>query len=297
MMGRRTCLTTTSAALVGVGLCGATKAFASDRLGDELRRLEAESGGRLGVTLLDRKDGSRSGYRSDERFSLCSTFKSLLAGAVLHRVDLGQEQLARRVRFGADAILDYAPVTKAHVGDGLSVGELCEAAVTLSDNTAANLLLATMGGPAGLTAFLRSVGDPTTRLDRIEPALNEAKPGDPRDTTTPNAMASTLVTLVLGKALSASSREQLAAWLVACKTGDKRLRAGLPQAWRVGDKTGTGRRGTANDVAVIWRPDRSTLIVTAYLTGATVDAAGQDAVLAGVGRAVAVHSASSPSNG
>lgn len=289
MIGRRKYLKATSVVLTGLPILGATKAaFADDRLAGELRRLEAESGGRLGVALLDSRDGSRSGYRSDERFPMCSTFKAVLAAAVLRRVDSGQEQLARRVRFGADAILDYAPVTKTHVGgDGMSLAELCDAVVTLSDNTAANLLLTAIGGPVALTAFLRTVGDDVTRLDRIEPDLNEALPGDPRDTTTPKAMASTLSALTLGNGLSPASRTQLVAWLVANKTGDARLRAGLPPSWRIGDKTGTGNRGTANDIAVIWPENRPALIVTAYLTGATADRAHQNAVLAAVGRVVA----------
>jgi beta-lactamase class A len=293
MMGRRKYLLATSMAMTGLPLLGATKAaFADEALAAELRRLESESGGRLGVSLLDTKDGARAGHRRDERFPLCSTFKAVLAAAVLRRVDVGEEQLARRVRFGAEAVLAYAPVTKTRVGgEGMTIAELCDAAVTLSDNTAANLLLAAIGGPAALTAFLRSIGDDVTRLDRTEPTLNEALPGDPRDTTTPDAMASTLRTLVVGEALSPGSRTQLVAWLVANKTGDARLRAGLPRGWRVGDKTGTGARGTANDIAAIWpedpAPGRAPLIVTAYLTGATVEAAQQNAVLAGVGRAVA----------
>ncbi|MBV8185954.1 MAG: class A beta-lactamase [Alphaproteobacteria bacterium] len=289
MIGRRKYLLATSPVLTGLPLWGATKAaFADGAQVGELRRLESESGGRLGVTLLDTKDRSRSGYRNDERFPMCSTFKAVLAAAVLRRVDDGQEQLARRVRFGAEAILAYAPVTKSHVGsEGMSIAELCDAAVTLSDNTAANLLLASIGGPAALTTFLRAIGDGVTRLDRIEPELNEALPGDPRDTTTPDAMASTLSAVAVGEALSSASRTQLVAWLVANKTGDARLRAGLPSSWRVGDKTGTGARGTSNDIAVIWPDNRAPLVVAAYLTGATVDPARQNAVLAAVGRAIA----------
>jgi len=158
--------------------------------------------------------------------------------------------------------------------------------VTLGENTEGNLLLAALGGPPGLTAFARSLGDQVTRLDRNEPSLNEALPDDPRDTTTPNAMASSLQALTLGTALSAPSREQLTAWLLANKTGDTRLRAGLPKDWRVGDKTGTGARGTNNDVAVIWPPGKAPIVITAYLTGATVPAAQQNAIWASVGRAV-----------
>src|SRR5262245_19881348 len=169
----------------------------------------------------------------------------------------------------------------------MTLAELCEAAVTVSDNTAGNLLLASLGGPAGLTTFTRTLGDSVTRLDRIEPDLNEAAAGDPRDTTSPAAMLADLNALVLGTALSAGSRERLTAWLVGCRTGDKRLRAGLPQGWRVGDKTGTGENGTANDVAVIWPPQRAPLVLTVYLTGASASAAERDATHAAVARAVA----------
>jgi beta-lactamase class A len=293
MIGRRKYLMATSVVLTGLPILGTTKAaFANGKFVDELRRLERESGGRLGVTLLDTRNGTRSGHRSDERFPICSTFKVLLTAAVLRRVDGGQENLARRVRFRAEAILEHAPVTTTRVGgDGMSLAELCDATMTFSDNTAANLLLTAIGGPAALTAFVKSLGDDVTRLDRTEPALNEALPGDLRDTTTPNAMASTLSTLTLGEALSPASRTQLVAWLVGSKTGDARLRAGLPRSWRIGERTGTGERGTANNVAVAWPEGRPPLIVTAYLTEATVNRTQQSAVLAGVGRAVAAIAA------
>ena len=261
--------------------------IADQRLIDEIKRLESASGGRLGICILDTATGARHTHRGDERFPMCSTFKALAAAAVLAQVDAGKEQLSRRISFDASALVTYSPITEKHVGDGMTVAELCDAAVTLSDNTAANLLLAALGGPAGLTAFLRREGDQVTRLDRNEPSLNEALPDDIRDTTTPNAMASTLQALVLGtKALSAPSREQLTAWLIANKTGDTRLRAGFAKDWRIGDKTGTGARGTNNDVAVVWPPNRSPIVITAYLTGATVSAAEQNATIAAVARAV-----------
>ena len=261
--------------------------IADQQLIDEIKRLERESGGRLGVCVLDTATGARHVHRGDERFPMCSTFKALAAAAVLAQVDAGKEQLSRRISFDESALVTYSPVTEKHVGDGMTLAEICEAAVTLSDNTAGNLLLASIGGPSGLTSFVRSLDDQFTRLDRNEPTLNEALPDDPRDTTTPNAMASTLQSLILGtKALSASSREQLTAWLIANKTGDTRLRAGFPKDWRVGDKTGTGARGTNNDVGVIWPPNKAPVVITAYLTGATVSAAQQNATVASVARAV-----------
>jgi beta-lactamase class A len=218
---------------------------------------------------------------------MCSTHKALSAAAILARVDQGKERLDRRVRFGSDEVLPYSPGTKAYAGaEGMTIAAICEAAVTLSDNTAANLMLSVIGGPVGLTAYLRKLGDGVTRLDRTEPTLNEALPGDPRDTTTPFAMAANLNQLVLGEALSPASRQQLAAWLLASKTGDARLRAGVPQSWRVGDKTGTGDHGTANDVGVFWPPERKPVVVTALITGSNAALDAQSAAIAEVAQGI-----------
>lgn len=247
--------------------------------------LERRHGGRLGVAVLDTGSGRRIGRRVDERFAMCSTFKLLAAAAVLARVDRGVETLERRVVFGKDALVTYSPVTSHRVGaPGMTMAELCHAAITMSDNTAGNLLLHSLGGPAGWTAYARSLGDDVSRLDRIETELNEARPGDPRDTTTPAAMLANLHALLLGTALSDASRGQLAGWLHANTTGDARLRAGVPAGWRVGDKTGSGNHATANDVAIIWPPQRKPLLVTAYYAESTADADARNAVLAEVGR-------------
>ncbi|GGC51016.1 class A beta-lactamase [Chelatococcus reniformis] len=260
----------------------------ADLLTVELEGLERGSGGRLGVALLDTGTGRVAGYRLDERFPLCSTFKVLAAAAVLARVDGGVDDLDRRVVFQAADLVDYSPVTKERVGGaGMTLEELCAAAMTLSDNTAGNLLLAAIGGPPALNRYVRSLGDDRTRLDRIEPELNEALPGDPRDTTTPAAMARNLNALVFGPALKPASRATLTGWLEANKTGDTRLRAGLPAGWRLGDKTGSGERGTANDVAVVWPPGRPPIVVAAYLTGAGGSGDERSAVIAGVGRSIA----------
>ena len=247
--------------------------------------LERRHGGRLGVAVIDTARGKPFAHRGDERFPLCSTYKCLAAAFVLARVDSGQESLTRRIVYTTADLVPYSPVTAKYAGrGGLTVGAICEAAVTLSDNTAGNLLLDSFGGPAALTAYLRSLGDRVTRLDRREPELNEATPGDPRDTTTPSAMLGLLRHAVLGTALGAASRAQLAAWLVADKVGGKRLRAGVPKDWLVGDKTGSGARNATNDVAVIWPPGRPPIIVTAFY----IDARGSDdernAVLADLGR-------------
>jgi beta-lactamase class A len=250
--------------------------------------IEASVHGRLGVARLDTATGSIEGHRLDERFPMCSTFKVLAAALVLARVDAGQERLDRRIVVRPDSLLAYAPVTAKHVGgDGMSVAELCEAAITVSDNTAANLLLASAGGPSALTHFARGLGDGVTRLDRNEPRLNEAAPGDPRDTSTPRAMAITLRALALGNALSDASRARLVQWMTATSTGGKRLRAGLPADWRVADKTGTGELGTTNDVAIAWPPNRAPLVVVAYLTECRAPAPDREAALAEAARRIA----------
>lgn len=277
--------------LGAAGLGPAAPGRATERpgapLAEELARIEEESGGRLGVAVLDTATGRQVGRREHERFPLCSTFKVLAAAGVLARVDRGEEALDRRIPYGRDDLVVHSPVTGGRVGEGgMTLGDLCDAAMTVSDNTAGNLLLAALGGPAGLTAYARSLGDAVTRLDRIEPSLNEALPDDPRDTTTPAAMRANLARLVLGDALSDSSRERLAGWMTGNRTGDARLRAGLPQGWRVGERTGTGERGTTNDVGVLWPPGRAPIVVAAYLTGTAAPVERRNAALAAVGRAL-----------
>jgi beta-lactamase class A len=292
MIDRRQVLMAISALppLVMVGDASAgTVARMTSGISRGMAALEARSGGRLGVAVLDTATGKTFGHRADQRFAMCSTFKTLVAGFVLHRVDQGKERLDRRIRYGKAVLMMNSPVTEKHVADGMTVGQLCEATITLSDNAAANLLLGAFGGPAPLTAFLRGLGDNVTRCDGEEPGINILKAGEVHDTTSPAAMLSTLRTLTLGSALSPGSRQQLVAWLVASQTGGKRLRAGLPAGWRVGDKTGSwsdGKTGTTNDVAVIWPPGRPPLLITAYLTDSTLDSGGRNAVIAEVARLV-----------
>jgi beta-lactamase class A len=251
-----------------------------------LAAIEARASARLGVAALDLGTGAWFSHRADERFAMCSTHKALSAAAILARVDRGRDSLARRLRIDARDLLPYSPVTRLHVGGSMSLADICEAAITMSDNTAANLMLASLGGPAGLTAWLRQLGDALTRLDRTEPFLNEAARGDPRDTTTPRAMAADLRRLALGDALAPDSRQRLLTWLFACKTGDRRLRAGVPAGWRVADKTGTGKNGAAGDVGVLWPPGSPPIIVAAYIADTTAAPAEQDAALAGAARAL-----------
>lgn len=262
----------------------------AQRLQQELARIELATTGRLGVAAFDMETGLRASHRGDERFPMCSTFKAMLSAAVLHRVDRGESSLDQRMQIEAKDILAYAPVTKQHVGTSMTVSELCAAVGTLSDNTAANLLLREIGGPAGLTAFFRTIGDNVSRLDRWEVELNEAVPGDPRDTTSPVAMLKNLQRVALGDVLQPASRQRLVDWMVANKTGDARLRAGVPRDWRVGDKTGTGERGTYNDIGVFWPPGRKPIVVTVYLTGASAPMDKCNEVIANVARAVATAS-------
>jgi beta-lactamase class A len=265
-------------------LC-AWPALAAD---DALAAIEARIGGRLGVYALDVTTGERVAHRADERFPMASTFKAMAVAAVLARVDAGEERLDRFVPYSRADLLAYAPVTTKRVGDGgMPLEDLCAAAVELSDNTAANLILKSIGGPAGWTRFARLLGDEESRLDRTEPALNAADPGDARDTTTPMAMAIDLRTVLLRPALLAASRARLTDWMVNCQTGLGRLRAGLPGNWQVADKTGSGAHGTANDIAVAWTP-AGPIVIACYLTDAeAAQPAARDAATADVGRLVA----------
>lgn len=253
-----------------------------------LAELERKHPGRICVSILDVASGKRIQHRANERILMCSTFKALAAALVLARVDKGQEKLDRRIKFSEKDVVQGSPGTQKRFGEpGMTVAELCDAAVTLSDNTAGNLLLASFGGPAGLTAFFRSLGDDMSRLDRIETELNyHNAPDDVRDTTTAAAMLEDLRKLLLTDVLSARSRSQLAAWLIANKTGDARLRAGVPKTWLVGDKTGTNgdKDGNANDIAVFWPPDRAPIIVTAYCEIPAIAAEERNAVIAEIGR-------------
>jgi beta-lactamase class A len=267
---------------------------AASDVASELAAIEARTQGRLGVHAIDTQTRTTLAYRAHERFAMCSTFKFLLVAAVLSRVDRGAEQLGRRIAYGEADLLAYAPVARQHLRDGfMTVEEFCRAAMELSDNTAANVLLRTIGGPHGVTHYARSLGDVVTRLDRTEPSLNSAIPGDPRDTTTPAAMAHDMKALLLGTALSAASRRNLTQWMANCRTGLDLLRQGFPAAWRVADKTGSGGPNNAagdsdtrNDIAIVWPTARRPILVAAYLTGCALPAVRRDAALADVGHVV-----------
>jgi beta-lactamase class A len=293
MQTRRQAALVIAAAAVGCPLTlsrqnarAATDALAGLR--EDFAALEGESGGRLGVAVLHTGSGGFVGHRADERFPMCSTFKLLAAAAVLRRVDEGKAKLDHRVKFEASDLVVNSLITKERAGgEGMSVGELCAAAMTVSDNTAGNLIRASLGGPQALNDYARSLGDTVTRLDRIDPDLNEALPGDQRDTTTPGAMLKNIQALVLGDALSESSKEQLISWLLSNKTGDARLRARLPAGWRVGDKTGSGEHGTTNDVGVAWPPQSAPVLMAVYLTATAANGEARNRTIAAVGTAIA----------
>lgn len=257
-----------------------------------IAQLQSRIGGRIGVTALNTANGSTLSERGDERFAMCSLFKWVLAAQVLHTDAHTSGFLREQVRFGAADLegVGYAPVTRANVARGfMTMEELAHAAVVQSDNGAANLIMAQTGGPEGLTQFLRANGDPITRLDRIEPALNENLPGDERDTTTPNAMAQTMQRFLLtDNVLNAASRETLTNWLIECQTGLDRLRGGFPSDWRAGDKTGTSddTHNATTDVAIAWPPNRAPIIVASFLSDSTVELAARKAAHAEIARYV-----------
>ncbi len=255
-------------------------AWADDAVRQRLAQLEQAHDRTLGLWALDTGSGQRLAYRADQRFAFCSAFKVVLVGALLHRSEAEPGLLARHVHYDATTLVTYSPITERHVETGLRVADLCAAALQYSDNTAANLLLAQVGGPAGVTAFARRLGDAVFRLDRDEPTLNTALPDDPRDTTTPLAMGMTLQRLLLGEVLTVENRHRLQTWLEGNTTGASRIRAGVPGDWRVGDKTGTGDYGVANDVAIVWPTGRAPWIVVAFTRGPQPSSPGDSALLA-----------------
>jgi beta-lactamase class A len=262
----------------GAGLFLARPGLGAADFGRQVAALETALGGRIGAAALDTGTGRHLSHRGRERFAMCSSFKWLLAADALARVDRGALKLDETIAYSEKDLLDVSPVTRAHVGEGhLSVEELCGAAVKLSDNAAANLLLAKVGGPDALTRFLRDIGDPVTRLDRTEPYLNSNDPDDPRDTTMPDAMIGTMKKVLLGDVLSPASRARLIRWLKDSTTGLRRLRAGLPRDWIVGDKTGTGFHGPSNDNAIAWPPGRAPILMVTYVDAPNVTAGQREA--------------------
>jgi beta-lactamase class A len=256
-----------------------------------LAAYERDSGGRIGLYAENVSTGAKIAWRAEERFVMCSTFKASLAAFVLARVDAGEDRLADMVAYGPKDILDYAPVAKQSLAQGakegaMSVADMCKAIVELSDNTCANLLLARVGGPEALTAFWRRAGDTVSRLDHNEPELNRSPPGDPHDTTTPSAMAGNLRRFLLGTVLTPGSREHLTQWMVDCKTGNNRLRSGLPADWKVGDKTGNNGKDASGDIAIAWPKSGGPVLVAAYTQGGSPTPQQLEAVFKEIGAMV-----------
>ncbi|MRV70272.1 class A beta-lactamase [Duganella sp. FT92W] len=251
---------------------------------DQLAALERSAGGRLGVAVLDTGSGKQVLHRAGERFAFCSTFKTMVAAAILARGTKEPDLLARRIHYTKADLVTYSPATEQHVADGMTVAALCEAAIQLSDNSAANLLMKILGGPQAVTAYARAIGDQEFRLDRWETELNTAIPGDARDTTTPAAMMQSVNRLLLGDALGAPQRKQLVDWMVGTVTGNERIRAGSPAGATVADKTGTGSYGVTNDIGVVWPKGKAPVVVVVYYTGTDKDSKARSDVIASATR-------------
>jgi beta-lactamase class A len=252
----------------------------------QLAKLERTLAGRLGVFALNTANGKQLSYHGDEYFSMCSTFKVLLASAILKHSTQIDGLMQRRIKYQQSDLVTYSPITKQHLEDGMTVSALCAAAIQYSDNTASNLLMKILGGPGAVTTFARSIGDRQFRLDRWETELNSSIPGDRRDTSTPNAMGLSLQRLALGDALEPHLQLQLRVWLQGNTTGAARIRAGVPTDWQVGDKTGSGDYGTANDLAVLWPPRRAPVVVAIYTAQAEKDAKPRNDVIASAARII-----------
>ncbi|HDL7980704.1 TPA: class A beta-lactamase BlaA [Yersinia enterocolitica] len=248
----------------------------------QLAELERNANGRLGVAMINTGNGTKILYRAAQRFPFCSTFKFMLAAAVLDQSQSQPNLLNKHINYHESDLLSYAPITRKNLAHGMTVSELCAATIQYSDNTAANLLIKELGGLAAVNQFARSIGDQMFRLDRWEPDLNTARPNDPRDTTTPAAMAASMNKLVLGDALRPAQRSQLAVWLKGNTTGDATIRAGAPTDWIVGDKTGSGDYGTTNDIAVLWPTKGAPIVLVVYFRQREKDAKPRRDVLASV---------------
>jgi beta-lactamase class A len=253
-------------------------------------KIETAAAGRLGVAAFDLNRKIQLSYRGNERFPMCSTFKVLASSSILAREP---GLLGKRIRYKKKELMPHSPVTEKHVADGMTNAELCAATIQYSDNTAANLLLKQVGGPAGLTKYMRSLGDEVFRLDRWELELNTAIPGDPRDTTSPVAMMRSLQKLTLGDGLQAAQRKLLVDWMLGNTTGDTRIRAGVPAGWKVADKTGTGAYGTTNTIGVVWTPEGAPIVIAVYFTQPARYAETRNDVVADATRAVVAALAAS----
>lgn len=276
----------TTLAITGALISGTMLQLAAQELQATVKTWEERLDARIGVVLRDTSSDWKITARAQERFPMSSTFKALLCGAVLARVDAKQESLTRRIIYGKDDLVAYSPVTEKHTASGMTINDLCQATITISDNTAGNLLLTSVGGPKGLTSFLRTIGDNTTRLDRWETALNEAIPGDPRDTSTPSVIVNTLEKLLFGNILKPASAKQLRQWMIDDKVADGLIRAHLPKGWKIGDKTGAGGHGSRAIVAFIKPENGPRYMAAIYLTESKADFKLRNQVISEIGRAM-----------
>ena len=269
-------------------VCATMPSFAGaeqiDTIQRQLAELEAAAGGQIGVFALNTADNTRLHYRAGERFPMCSTNKVMGVAAILQKSMTDKDLLQQKITYQEKDLVTYSPMTEKHVADDMTVAELCAATTTLSDNSAINLLMQKLGGLEAVNAFARSIGDNAFRLDRWEPELNSAIPGDLRDTSTPEAMGESLYHLAFGDALAAHQQAQLQTWLKDNTTGDARIRAGVPTGWIVGDKTGTCAYGTTNDIGIIWPLGCSPIVVAIYFTQNEKEAAPRDDVIAAATR-------------
>jgi beta-lactamase class A len=283
---RRLLLAAVSMPIATVWTSWATQGNATVAAQAQFAKLERTLAGRLGVFALNTANGKQLSYHGDEYFPMCSTFKVILASAILKRSTQVDGLMQQRIKYQQSDLVTYSPITERHVEDGMTVTALCAAAIQYSDNTASNLLMKILGGPGAVTTFARSIGDLQFQLDRWETALNSAIPGDRRDTSTPNAMAISLQRLAFGDALEPRLQLQLRVWLQGNTTGATRIRAGVPADWQVGDKTGTGDYGTANDIGLLWPPRRSPVVVAIYTTQGEKDAKARNDVIASAARII-----------
>jgi beta-lactamase class A len=283
MITRRQIMSLAAAA----ALAPAAQAASAERT---LKAIHKKVGGRLGVHILDSQSGRRIAHDDDSRYAMASTFKVMLAAALLWQVDKNAFTLDHELAISGDDLLPTSPDVEAKLKSGaksMTVRDLCAAIVISSDNAAANVLLTGIGGPPAFTTFMRSIGDETTRLDRIETDLNANLPGDPRDTTTPRAMVDSMLRVFTQDVITVRSRALLIDWMMQSRTGLDRVRAGIPKSWQVGDKTGTGSGGAVNDLAIAWPPERRPILIAVYMSESKLAVPDLAATHAEIGRLVA----------
>lgn len=283
-------MTKTGMAVLGLSLAvlPVKAVHADESLIETVKAVEAGFGGtaRVGFAMASLSGDDVWTHRGEERFAMSSTFKTFLCAALLEKVDQGEESLSRVIQYTEDQLVPYSPVTSKHVPYGMTLGALCRATTTISDNTAGNLVLEAIGGPEGFTEYMRSIGDDVTRLDRWEVALNESSPGDERDTTTPVQVIESLRTVVFGDVLSEKSQAQMHDWLVGQEVADALFRAHLPEGWEIGDKSGAGGFGSRSIIAVVWPPEGEPSLVSLYITETEADFPTRNAAVAEVGDAM-----------